>query len=174
MGGGIYPLDKGGGEQCEPGDFTAAHQTMQNDKPLPSIRDKALAYLARREHTPHELAGKLQHAGYAEDDIKTVVDELSQRGWLSSQRFAENYVTQKQARFGNQKLAYELRQRGVEESVVQQTLAEAKETELERAREVWRKKFGVLPSDQKEKARQIRFLQSRGFSLQVILQAIDR
>jgi regulatory protein len=172
--GGFTPLTKGVASNASRGDFTAAHQTMQNDKPLPPIRDKALAYLARREHTPHELAGKLQHAGYAEDDIKTVVDELSQRGWLSSQRFAENFVSQKQTKFGNQKLAFELRQKGVEESVVQQTLAEAKETELERAREVWRKKFGILPSDQKEKARQIRFLQSRGFSLQVILQAIDR
>lgn len=129
-----------------------------------------MAYLARREHTNLELARKLQHAGYAEDEIKAVLDELAERGWLSSQRFAENYVTQKQARFGNQKMAYELRQRGVEESVVLQALEAARETELERAREVWRKKFGVPPSDQKEKARQIRFMQGRGFSLGVIMQ----
>jgi regulatory protein len=144
----------------------------EKEKKLPPIRDRAMSYLARREHTPHELARKLQHAGYEEDDIQTVIEDLS-RGWLSSQRFAENYVTHKQAKFGSQKLAYELRQKGVEESVVQQTLAETKETELERAREVWHKKFGMLPIDQKEKARQIRFLQSRGFALQVILQAID-
>lgn len=131
--------------------------------PIP-LRDKALAYLARREHTRLELARKLLHAGYAEEEINTVLDELSQRGWLSSKRFAENFVTQKQARFGSQKLAYELRQKGVEESIVQQTLAEAKETELERAREVWRRKFGHPPADQKEKARQVRFLQSRGFN----------
>ena len=149
---------------------------MQKDnqaKVLPPIRDKALAYLARRDHTQHELTRKLLHAGYAEEEIKTALDELSQRGWLSSQRFAENYITQKQAKFGNQKLAYELLHKGVEESVVQQALAEAKETELERTREVWRKKFGTLPANQIEKARQIRFLQSRGFSSAIIRYIVD-
>ncbi len=140
---------------------------MEKEKKLPPVRDRAMSYLARREHTPLELARKLQRAGYEEDDIKTVLDELSKRGWLSSQRFAESYVTQKQTRFGCQKLAYELRQKGVEESIVQQALAETKETELERALAVWRKKFGVPPADKKETARQIRFLQSRGFSLEV-------
>jgi regulatory protein len=149
--------------------ISTVHKTMHDNKSLPPIRDKALAYLARREHTPNELARKLQHTGYEEEEIQSTIDELSQRGWLSSQRFAENYVTQKQAKFGSQKLAYELRQKGVEESVVQQTLETARETELERAREVWRKKFGVRPADQKEKARQIRFLQSRGFSLETTL-----
>ncbi len=141
---------------------------MHNDKPHLPIRDKVLAYLARREHTPLELARKLQHGGYAKDEISTVLEEFSQRGWLSSQRFAENYVTHKQAKFGSQKLAYELRQKGVEESVVQQALEAAKETELERAREVWRKKYGVPPTTPAEKARQIRFLQSRGFDQTII------
>ncbi len=147
---------------------------MQNDKPLPPIRDRALAYLARRDHTHLELTRKLLHAGYTEEEIKPALDELSQRGWLSSQRFAENYVTQKQARFGNQKLAYELRQKGVEESVVQKTLEEANETELERARDVWRKKFGVQPANQNEKARQFRFMQGRGFASETIRQIVTK
>ncbi|NWG39023.1 MAG: recombination regulator RecX [Hydrogenophilaceae bacterium] len=147
---------------------------VKKEGKLPPLRDRAMAYLARRDHTPLELARKLQHAGYEEDDIQTVLDELSQRGWLSSHRFAENYVTQKLERFGGQKLAYELRQKGVEESVVQQVLEETKDTELERAREVWRKKFGKPPADQKEKARQIRFLQSRGFSAETISRAMHR
>jgi regulatory protein len=133
-----------------------------------------MGYLARREHTPVELARKLQHAGYAEDEIRTVLEELSERGWLSSERFAAHYVTQKQAKFGSQKLAHELRQKGVEESVIQQTLETARESELERAREIWRKKFGKSPADQKEKARQIRFLQSRGFSMEASLKAVPK
>lgn len=147
---------------------------VEKEKKLPPIRDRALAYLARREHTPLELARKLQHAGYVEDEIRTTLDELSERGWLSSQRFAENYVTQKQAKYGSQKLTYELRQKGVDESVIKQTLDAVKETELERAREIWRKKFGVSPSDQKEKARHIRFLQSRGFSTDIIQKTLSQ
>jgi regulatory protein len=142
---------------------------VEKEKKLPPIRDRVMGYLARREHTNLELTHKLQHAGYAKDEIKTTLGELSERGWLSNQRFAENYVSQKQTRFGSQKMAHELRQKGVEESVIQQTLKIAKETEFERAREVWRKKFAVPPADQKEKIRQIRFLQSRGFSLDVTL-----
>lgn len=147
---------------------------VEKEEKLPPIRDRALAYLARREHTPLELARKLQHAGYAEDEISTTLGELSERGWLSSKRFAENYVIHKQAKFGSQKLAYELRQKGVEELIVQQTLEAVKETELKRAREVWLKKFGEPPANQKEKARQIRFLQSRGFSMENFLKILDQ
>lgn len=145
---------------------------MEKEKQLPPIRDRAIAHLARREHTSLELARKLQHSGYTEEEIENVLKELGERGWLSSQRFAENYVTLKRAKFGSQKLAYELRMKGVEESIVQQALAEVKESELERARDVWRKKFGAPASDQKEKARQIRFLQSRGFSTDIIQKAL--
>jgi regulatory protein len=147
---------------------------VEKEEKLPPIRDRALAYLARREHTPLELTRKLQHAGYAEDEIETTLGELSERGWLSSQRFAENYVIHNQAKFGSQKLAYELRQKGVEESIIQQTLGKAKESELERAREIWRKKFGVPPSNQKEKSQQIRFMQNRGFSMGAALKVIPK
>lgn len=146
----------------------------EKEKKLPPVRDRVMGYLARREHTNLELTRKLQHAGYAEDEIKTTLGELSERGWLSSQRFAENYVSQKQTKFGSQKLAHELRQKGVEELIIQQALTEAKETELERASKVWRKKFGVPPANQKEKARQIRFLQSRGFSMENLLTILDQ
>jgi regulatory protein len=51
-------------------------------------------------------------------------------------------------------------------------MPQLKETELNAAREVWLKKFGVLPQDQKEKAKQVRFLQSRGFSMVVIFKVL--
>lgn len=146
---------------------------VEKEKKLPPIRDRALAYLARREHTPLELARKLQHAGYVEDEIRTTLDELSERGWLSSQRFAENYVTQKQAKYGSQKMAYELRQKGVDESIVQQILTETKETELKRAIEVWRRKYNSPPSNNFEMAKQIRFLQGRGFTPNIIRQIFN-
>ncbi|MGA7179538.1 MAG: recombination regulator RecX [Thiobacillaceae bacterium] len=137
-----------------------------------SLRDQALACLGRREHTRLELATKLRLAGYPDADIEPLLDDFSQRGWLSNERFAENYVQQKQQRFGSLKLAHELRSRGLDESTVQQALSSAKETELERAREVWKKRFGQPPADAREKARQMRFLQGRGFSVEVILNVL--
>ena len=138
------------------------------DRKLTPIRDRALAYLARREHTRLELDRKLALAGYTEEDIEALLDELTQRGWLSNQRFAESYVQQKQQRFGPLKLAHELRGRGVDESTVQQALSTGKESELERAREVWKKRFGIPPANALEKAKQMRFLQGRGFSPNII------
>jgi regulatory protein len=146
---------------------------QESDNPLPPIRDRAMRYLARREHTRLELARKLTRAGYQEEDIESVLKDFIRLGWLSDERFAENYVQQKQARFGNLKLASELRNRGVDESTMQQLLSSAKETELDRAREIWKKKFDAVPENAKDKARQMRFLQGRGFSIDTILHVIS-
>jgi regulatory protein len=146
---------------------------QESDNPLPPIRDRAMRYLARREHTRLELARKLTRVGYQEEDIESVLKDFIRLGWLSDERFAENYVQQKQARFGNLKLASELRSRGVDESTMQQLLSSAKETELDRAREIWKKKFGAVPENAKDKARQMRFLQGRGFSIDTILHVIS-
>ncbi|MGO9444553.1 MAG: recombination regulator RecX [Thiobacillaceae bacterium] len=142
------------------------------DRPLPPLRDRALAYLARREHSRQELANKLALAGYLGTDIEAQLDELTRRGLLSNERFAEDYVASKQGRFGALKLTHDLRSRGVDESIVQMTLAAATETELERARSVWNKRFGAPPANALEKAKQLRFLQNRGFSLETIYQVL--
>jgi len=73
---------------------------------------------------------------------------------------------------GSIKLAYDLRQRGVSDSIIESVLGDHRDSELERAREVWRKKFGTVPADAAEKAKQMRFLQSRGFTPEVIRRAI--
>ena len=134
----------------------------------PSLRNRALALLARREHSRTELQRKL--AAHAEDpqELSDLLEDLSRRGWLSDVRFAEALVHDKQAKFGSVRLAYELRERGVEDTVIRAQLANLKESELDRARQVWQSKFGVLPRDVKARAKQMRFLQSRGFSLDVI------
>jgi regulatory protein len=142
------------------------------DRPLSPLRDRALAYLARREHTRQELANKLALAGYPGAAIEAQLDDLARRGLLSDERFAENYVASKQGRFGALKLTHDLRSRGVDESIVQMTLAAATDTELERARSVWNKRFGVPPANALEKAKQVRFLQNRGFSLGTIYRVL--
>ena len=76
------------------------------------------------------------------------------------------------ARTGSIKLAYDLRQRGVSDTIIKAVLNENRDSEFERAREVWQKKFGSMPADAAEKAKQIRFMQSRGFTGEVIRRTI--
>jgi len=145
-------------------------------KPELSLRTRALQYLARREHSRAELHGKLlPHVQQDEDcesaqpaELDALLDDLTARGWLSDARAATQLVHAKRSRFGTQRIAHELRQKGIDESLIAETLPQLKENELDAARNVWQKKFGTIPTDAKEKAKQIRFLQSRGFSLGTI------
>lgn len=141
-------------------------------KPELSLRVRAMRYLARREHSRAELHTKLQPYVQEDEDLAAVLDELEKRNWLSDARAATQWVDAKRGRFGTQRIAHELRQKGIAENLIADALPQLKETELDAAREVWQKKFGVLPQDAKEKAKQIRFLQSRGFSMGVIIKIL--
>lgn len=132
------------------------------------LRERALRLLARREHSRAELARKLGQAGFAVENIAPMLDEFEAKNWLSDRRFAESYVADHRARAGSVKLAYDLRQRGVPDSIVEAVLSDHRDSELERAREVWQKKFGTPPADAAEKAKQIRFMLSRGFAQEII------
>ena len=136
------------------------------------LRERALRLLARREHCRAELTRKLGQAGFTIEDIAPLLDKFEQKNWLSDRRFAESYVADHRARAGSVKLAYDLRQRGVGDSIIESVLGDNRDSELDRAREVWQKKFGAAPADTAEKARQIRFLQSRGFAPEVIRRVI--
>ncbi len=149
-----------------------------------SLRARALQYLARREYSRAELRGKLlPHAQSDEDvgqsfdssgtvDLDALLDDLTARGWLSDVRAATQLVHAKRSRFGLQRITHELRQKGIAEELISAALPELKDSELEAAREVWKKKFGTASRDEKEKAKQVRFLQSRGFSLDAIFQVL--
>jgi len=138
-------------------------------KPEPGeLRERALRLLARREHSRAELVRKLGQAGFAQDEIEPLLDEFEEKKWLSDQRFAESYIADHRARAGSIKLAYDLRQRGVPDSIIEASLNENSSSELARAREIWRKKFSLPPTGAAEKAKQLRFLQGRGFTLDII------
>ena len=149
-------------------------------KPEPDLRTRALHYLARREYSRAELRSKLlPHASTDEsvaqslsESLDALLDDLTARGWLSDQRAATQLVHAKRGRFGTQRITHELRQKGISEELVGKVLPALKESELEAAREVWKKKFGVVPQDEKEKAKQARFLQSRGFTLDVVFKVL--
>ena len=136
------------------------------------LRARALALLARREHSRAELERKLARAGFVRDDIAALLDEFETKNWLSDRRFAESWVADHRARAGSIKLAYDLRQRGVGDDVIEAVLGDNRESELERAREVWKKKFKSAPADAAETARQIRFMQNRGFTAEAIRRVI--
>lgn len=149
-------------------------------KPEISLRARALQYLARREYSRAELRGKLLPHVQPDDDcepkhsivLDALLDDLTARGWLSDARATTQCVHAKRSRFGIQRITHELRQKGIAEDLISAELPALKESELEAARNVWQRKFGILPLDAKEKAKQMRFLQSRGFSTDVIFKVL--
>jgi len=157
-------------------------------KPEVSLRARALQYLARREYSRAELRGKLMPHVQADANadceqefdssgpvnLDALLDDLTARGWLSDERAATQLVHAKRGRFGTQRIAHDLSQKGISEDLIGEVLPQLKETELEAARQVWQRKFGTLPQDAKEKARQMRFLQSRGFSLDVVFKVLKK
>ena len=139
----------------------------------PSLRGRALRLLARREHSRVELARKL--AVHTEDqaEIERVLDDMEAHGWLSERRVVEQMVHTRRARFGAQRIERDLLAKGVSEDAIAAALPELRSGELQAAREVWRRKFGGrLPRNASERGRQARFLQGRGFGMDVILRII--
>lgn len=151
-------------------------------RPELSLRARALQYLARREYSRAELRGKLlPHVQMDEESdsdpeqalaLDFLLDDLTSRGWLSDARAATQWVHAKRSRFGTQRITHELRQKGIDEDLISAALPELKESELDAARNVWQRKFGAMPQDAKEKAKQMRFLQSRGFSMEMICKVL--
>ncbi len=133
-----------------------------------SLRERALGFLARREHSRAELRRKLApHAGSPEE-LDTLLDDLVRRKHLSEERYVEARAHVLSRKFGAARIERDLRARGVSDGQAAEAAREARTTELGRALEVWRRKFGVPAADLKERARQARFLLSRGFSADVI------
>jgi regulatory protein len=134
----------------------------------PTLRERALRLLARREHSRAELARKLQPHLAPEDDLGALLDELARRKQLSDERYAESRANALSRKFGAARIAQELRARGVDKGLAEGAVAAARSTEVERARAVWARKFRKAPQSREERARQMRFLQSRGFSFDAI------
>jgi regulatory protein len=122
--------------------------------------------LARREHSARELHDKLLARGFEAAVIAEALDTLSREGLLSDERFVESFVHSRINRgAGPLRIQAELRQRGVAEALIRDGLDERDPAWLERAEAVRCKKFGpAIPREFRDKARQMRFLQYRGFS----------
>ena len=132
--------------------------------------NKAVACLARREHSAFELQQKLKRAGIATGLASEVVGDLQRQGLVSDQRFAEAFIRFRSGKgYGPQRMELELNEKGVDRSLISQAM-EYSECNWERlAIDVRTKKFGTgQPADYKERARQARFLQYRGFTREQI------
>jgi regulatory protein len=138
-----------------------------------TLRARALRLLARREHARAELARKLTPHAESSAALEALLDDLSARRLLSDERYVEMRLNARGARFGNARLACELRAQGVSEDLVATALATS-DNELTRARHVWQRKYGDQSGllDATERARQTRFLMSRGFSGETIRRII--
>jgi regulatory protein len=144
----------------------------------PSVKGRALRYLAQREHSRAELERKL--ARHVEDtpeapaaeQIARALDELSARGLQSEARTAESVATRHGAKFGARRLKQTLQSKGLPAELVAQTVQKAQSTELERAYEVWKRRYGEPAPDAAGRARQARFLTARGFSTEVVIRIV--
>ena len=145
-----------------------------NDEPLPpaKLRLKAIAMLARREHSRAELRGKLRRFSSDAAAIDEVLEALQAGDYLSDERTAASISRVRGARYGSLRVANDLRSKGIGGELATATLAALKSTEAERAQALWEQKFGAPPTDANERARQMRFLQARGFASDLIRKTV--
>jgi len=132
-------------------------------------------YLARREHSASELCDKLSARCEDPRVVRQVVEQLSEQGLQSDQRFVESFVRSRfQQGKGPLRIVQELRHKGVCEQLVERELAEFGVDWQQLARDVRIKRFGTKPpEDLKARAKQLRFLQYRGFTSEQAYTALE-
>lgn len=137
-----------------------------NDEISKQAKQYALDCLARREYARLELRRKLLHKGFEAHVIDQVLIQLQANCLLSDERFLENFVrTRTNQGYGPLRIQQECQQRGLTKEFISETLDIHNTIWIDRAREVCQKKFGhTLPHDAREKMKQMRFLQYRGFT----------
>ena len=132
-----------------------------------SLKARALDLLARREYSRLELKRRLAPHAESEDEIDSLLAELSDRQWQSDERYAEAFIHSKSRSRGRLRLQQELAAKGVDESLVRANLPD-RDTELANALAVLHKKFAAPPQDFQEKQKQIRFMLYRGFEMDIV------
>ena len=138
-----------------------------------SLKGRALKLLAAREHSRRELERKLAQHEVEPGQLKAALDELQARGFIDEQRVVDSVVHRRAARLGSGRIGQELRAKGLDADRIAVAVEGLRATEYERAREVWRKKFGEPPQDAAQRAKQARFLAARGFGGEVIRRLLN-
>lgn len=137
-----------------------------------SLKGRALKLLAAREHSRAELERKLAPHEETPGELERVLDELQTRGFISEARVVESVLHRRAARLGAARVRQELQAKGISAEAVAQAVQALRVTEVERAREVWRRRFGAPAPDPAGRVKQMRFLAARGFSGEVIRRVV--
>ena len=138
------------------------------NRPQLSLKGRALRLLSSREHSRAELERKLAPHEEAPGQLGRILDELQAKGFINEQRVVESVLYRRSARLGAARIRQELQGKGLDPEMVARAVEGLRSTELQRAREVWRKKFEELPADARKRGKQARFLAARGFGGEVI------
>ena len=137
-----------------------------------SLKGRALRLLSMREHSRQELERKLKAFEETPGELAQALDFLAAKDFINEQRVVESVVNRRQLKLGASRVRQELQAKGLPAEAIAEAVQTMRSTELERAREVWRKKFGEPPEDQAARAKQIRFLVSRGFAPEVVRKVV--
>lgn len=138
-----------------------------------SLKGRALRLLSGREHSRVELERKLRTHEQEPGELARILDELQGKGFISDQRVAESVVHRRAAKLGAGRIRQELQGKGLDPETIDSAISALRTTEIERARQVWRRKFGEPPRDAEERSRQSRFLAGRGFGAEAIRKAVS-
>ena len=137
-----------------------------------SLRAQAIRLLARREYARSELEHRLIAKGAPRNEVGFVLDELIAQGYLSDARYARAMATEKAGGYSRRSIAEALKAKGIARTDIERALVEAEADDGKALRAVWQRRFGKPPTDEREKARQVRFLQARGFALSAIFKLL--
>lgn len=139
------------------------------DSPV-ELRARALRLLARREHSRAELGRKLAPRAESPDALESLLESLEQKKQLSNERFAAERARVLSRKFGAARIRQDLKSKGVDRETIDRISSEG---ELERASAILSRKYRAPPLTREERAKRMRFLQSRGFSSEIIFQLLS-
>ena len=137
-----------------------------------ALTGRALRLLSAREHSRAELERKLARFEEVPGDLANVLDALQAKDFINAQRVVDSVLHRRASRLGTLRIRQELQGKGLEPEAVAQAVQQLKGSELERATEVWRRKFGTPAVDAAQRAKQARFLAGRGFSGDIIQRVV--
>ncbi len=145
-----------------------------------SLKGRALRLLSGREHSRAELERKLKGHEETPGQLARTLDDLQAKGFISEARVVESVIHRRAAKLGAARIRQELQAKGLAPEAVADAVASLKGTELARAREVWRRKFGrdmdesegAAAPDAAARAKQARFLLTRGFGAEVVRRVV--
>jgi regulatory protein len=138
-----------------------------------SLKGRALRLLSQREHSRSELERKLAAYEQAPGELAQVLNDLQARDFINEGRMIDSVMHRRSGKLGATRIKQELASKGLSGEAVTEALAGLRETEYSRALEVWRKKFDRPTTDPNDRAKQMRFLLTRGFSSEVVRKIVQ-